>query len=303
MFMDKRVPRTTYSTIGLIFVHHVPAACKNVFTKGKEFFWFFAIQEDETAIILFMLYEYARYTNDIDFIKSMYDDFICPAADFLSTFIDQPTGLPHASYDLWEEKFLTSTYTVSVVYGALLSSVELAKMINRNDDKQPKWLEAAATIRNGFSSLISPDLKSYRKGLLLHSDGSLGFDNTLDISSLFGMVMFAAEDETAQASKATYHELVTRLLDKSPSGGLPRYEHDRYFASDPPYYGNPWFVSTLWLAQIAKQMGEIDKAKELLDWSLNNTLSSGVMSEQIDPSTSQPKSVTPLDWSSSLLHC
>lgn len=87
------------------------------------------------------------------------------------------------------------------------------------------------------------------------------------------------------------------LLNRSPSGGSPRYEHDQYFAVNPPYMGNPWFVATLWLAQYYVRTKRLDEAKELLDWCAKRTLPSGAMAEQVHPGTGQPRSVAPLVWS------
>lgn len=255
-----------------------------------------AIQEDETAIIIYMLYEYSRLTGDTDFIKSIYDDLVLPATNFMCSFVDDATGLPHASYDLWEEKFLTNTYTVSIVYGAILAAVELARSSGKEDDAQ-RWASAAAGLRKGFGSLFNKETKAYRKGILLHDDGSLGIDDTLDISSLYGMTMFAAEEETKANTAETLKAITEKLLDRSPSGGLPRYTHDQYFKSDPPYYGNPWFVSTLWLAQVQIHHGMPENAKAHVDWTLKHALPSGVLSEQVDPSSGEPRSVTPLVWS------
>ncbi|MBC7546220.1 glycoside hydrolase family 15 protein, partial [Candidatus Saccharibacteria bacterium] len=72
-----------------------------------------AIQEDETACVVFMINEYYEASQDRMLVDDMYHTFVVPAANFMLRFIDDQTGLPHASYDLWEEKFLTTTYTVT----------------------------------------------------------------------------------------------------------------------------------------------------------------------------------------------
>jgi GH15 family glucan-1,4-alpha-glucosidase len=56
-------------------------------------------------------------------------------------------------------------------------------------------------------------------------------------------------------------------------------------------------VTTLWLSQYYSRINKNEEAKKLIDWSLDKALSSGILSEQIDPETSQIKSVTPLVWS------
>jgi glucoamylase len=87
------------------------------------------------------------------------------------------------------------------------------------------------------------------------------------------------------------------LLDQSPSGGTPRYEHDGYFASEPLYLGNPWFVTTLWMAQYYVRNNKAEKAKYYLEWTLGKTLPSGVLSEQVNPATGNQVGVSPLVWS------
>jgi GH15 family glucan-1,4-alpha-glucosidase len=87
------------------------------------------------------------------------------------------------------------------------------------------------------------------------------------------------------------------LLNSSPSGGAPRYEHDNYFATDSKYLGNPWFVTTLWMAQYYARNDQLERCHELVDWTIKHALPSGVLSEQVNPSTGDPLSVTPLVWS------
>lgn len=255
-----------------------------------------AIQEDETAIVVFMLGEYYRYSHDIDFIRNLYSTFIQPAANFMDHFIDEQTDLPHASYDLWEEKFLTSTYTVAIVYQALLVAAEFAEEFEYPDDAA-RWRERAKLILEAAPALFDREQKRYNKGFLLKEAGTLEHDTTLDISSLYGVVMYGLHTSDTSPIRGTVQAIESILLDKSPSGGSPRYENDHYFASKPPYLGNPWFVTTLWMAQFYLRIGDEAKARGYMDWALKHALPSGVLAEQINPSTGAPLSVTPLVWS------
>ena len=67
--------------------------------------------------------------------------------------------------------------------------------------------------------------------------------------------------------------------------------------------GNPWFICTLWLAEyyiaIAKSADELKPALDILKWTAQRALPSGVLAEQIDPLTGAPISVSPLTWSHS----
>jgi GH15 family glucan-1,4-alpha-glucosidase len=204
--------------------------------------------------------------------------------------------LPHASYDLWEEKFATHMYTVAVVYQALLVAAELAERFEYPDDAV-RWRDVAATVQKGSTVFFDKERGAFRKSFLLQDNGSLEFDNTLDVSSFYGAVMFGLCDINDDEIKRTAGVIESVLLDKTPSGGSPRYEHDHYFESDSSRLGNPWFVATLWMAQYYARIGQPDKTRHYLQWTFERTLPSGMLSEQVNPNNSQPISVAPLVWS------
>lgn len=255
-----------------------------------------AIQEDETAIVLYMLSEYFETSGDREFVEGLYRTFLQPAANFLADFRDPATHLPHASYDLWEEKFLTSTYTTAVVHRALLSAADMADVFAFPDDAV-HWRSAAEEIAASCHVLFDEKRGAFRKGYLLQDDGSLEFDNTLDVSSAYGPLMFASKAFGSQAIRSTFKAIETELSDTSPSGGVPRYEHDTYFAHDDHHLGNPWFVTSLWMAQYYLQLARNPDAEAIIDWTLAHALPSGVLSEQLAAADGTPLSVAPLVWS------
>ena len=67
--------------------------------------------------------------------------------------------------------------------------------------------------------------------------------------------------------------------------------------------GNSWFICTLWLAEYyiakAKNIGDLSKAQDILQWTVDRALPSGVLAEQVDPLTGEEMSVSPLTWSHS----
>lgn len=255
-----------------------------------------AIQEDETAGVIFMIGEFYDASQDRTFVENLYHTFIVPCAGFMSRFIDKQTGLPHASYDLWEEKFLTTTYTVCTVIAGLETAARLAEAVEQPDDAV-RWQRAADGIRQNLDKLYHKD-GYFVKGFLLKPGGKLEYDNTLDISNLYGPFMFAKLPlNTGGPLASTAKHVEERLLNTSPSGGVVRYEHDNYFLTKQQYIGNPWAVSTLWLAQYYTAAGQTGQAKKLLDWALQRQSPSGVLSEQYDPETAAPLGVTPLVWS------
>jgi GH15 family glucan-1,4-alpha-glucosidase len=83
--------------------------------------------------------------------------------------------------------------------------------------------------------------------------------------------------------------------DKNP--GLPRYENDDYRRSDSSVSGNFWFITTLWHAQYKIEKDDITGAMAILDWVKSYALSTGMLSEQIDPATGRVIAPAPLTWS------
>jgi GH15 family glucan-1,4-alpha-glucosidase len=128
----------------------------------------------------------------------------------------------------------------------------------------------------------------------------LEFDDTVDASSSYGVFLYAQTppDERLAASIKLVED---KLLSSSPIGGVPRYEHDDYFLADHTKIGNPWMITTLWLAQYYLANHQEDKARELVDWVIGRAGQSGMLAEQADPNTGFGAGVSPLVWSHSTL--
>ncbi len=255
-----------------------------------------AIQEDETAIVIYMLGEFYLRSHDDDFVRNLYTTFIQPAANFLSEYIDEATKLPHASYDLWEERFITSTYSTAVIYQALIVASEFADDFEFPDDGV-RWRDIAKLIMQNSNQFYDTEQGYYRKGLILQENGSISYDNTLDVSSLYGVMMFGLHDTKTDDIKNTANKINEILTDKSPSGGIARYQHDHYFEISAVYMGNPWLITSLWMAQFHIRNKDIPRARANTDWVIKSALPSGVLSEQVNPVDGSVLSVAPLVWS------
>ena len=252
------------------------------------------IQEDETAIVIYAISKYFEVTKDEDYIRSIYPKFILPCSDFMAGFIDV-TNLPHASYDLWEERFATFTYTVYVTLAALEAAAAIADKLNKHEDHD-RWAAAAERIKRGLPKLVN-DNGVFRKSLLLKADLDLEYDGTIDASSFYGAFIYGRA-EANNLSKTIGR--VEQVLESSSSiGGIPRYENDSYFKKKPDSLGNPWIITTLWLAQYYISVGDKPKAMELIDWAASRASSSGMLAEQADPDSGMAVGVCPLVWSHS----
>ena len=254
------------------------------------------IQTDETATVVFMFVQFYNIHKDSRLIKEFYNSMIKPMADFLADYIDEHTGLPKPSYDLWEEIFATFTYTTAVTYGALLAASELAAVAGDNDSAV-KWRNAADDIK----AAAAKHLYNQERGVLYKSisrvDGKITSDPIIDASSIFGAYIYGLFDTDSPEMISSVETMITtfKLLDDEP--GIPRYENDFYRRSDPSINGNWWFITTLWHAQYLLEKNNTKDAKFILDWAKNHAMNTGMLGEQINPITDEVISPAPLTWS------
>ncbi len=258
------------------------------------------IQEDETALVIWALWRhYLRY-KDIEFIKPLYRPLIKNAGDMMLRFRDPATGLPLPSYDLWEERHGILSFTASAVHGGLMAAAGFTRAFGETA-KADGYEEGAREIRSAMDRYLYLEDKG-RFARMINTEGKdvIEVDSTVD-ASLFGTFAFGAYDPRDKMVESTMRQVHDKLHLKTPSGGLARYEDDGYYRVSQKTTGNPWFVTTLWMAwyHIASAEGTegLERGMDLLKWTAGRALKSGVLSEQIDPFTNRPLSVSPLTWS------
>ena len=81
--------------------------------------------------------------------------------------------------------------------------------------------------------------------------------------------------------------------------GIARYENDQYFLVNSELPGNPWLITTLWLAQYYIETNNRDEALKLIKLTKDRMMNTGVLPEQINPYDGKYVSVAPLIWSQS----
>ncbi len=261
------------------------------------------IQEDETALVLYALGEHYALSRDLEFIESVYNSLIKKTADFLASYRDKKTGLPLPSYDLWEEKYGVHTFTASAVYGALTAASRFAGLLGKTESKN-LYKKAAEEIKAAIIKyLYNSEGKYFYKMLGVDNNGRPSYyDTTIDTSSIYGVVHFSVLQRTDMRVFDSFKTVNEKLCCHTEIGGIPRYEGDRYYRLDGKT-ANPWFITTLWLAEqqiaIAKNNEDLESAREYLRWVARYALPSGVLSEQINPFTGEQLSAAPLTWSHS----
>ena len=265
------------------------------------------VQEDETALVLWALWRHFERFRDIEFIKPHYRGLICRAADWLTAYRDQDSGLPLPSWDLWEERRGVLAWTVSATWGGLQAAANFAEAFGE-DGLAATYRRAADEIRAGAEAhLWRSDLGRFVRMINKREDGGWDVDPTID-ASLFGLWyfgMFAPDDPRIVATTQAVRD---RLWVKTELGGVARYENDYYHQISEDVVnvpGNPWFICTLWLAQwhiaTAQTVDDLKPALDILDWAEAHALPSGVMAEQVHPYSNEPLSVSPLTWSHATL--
>jgi GH15 family glucan-1,4-alpha-glucosidase len=263
----------------------------------------FAIQEDETALVVYTLWHHHRLGGTIADSRDDYEKFVIPAADFIARYRDA-SGLPLPSYDLWEERYGVMAFTVASVYAALLAASRFAEY-HQDAARAIYYGDTAKQVKQAAETyLYSAKVKRFLRGLYWnYTENTYEPDLLLDISmyALFDFQLFEVSDPRMAA---TMKALKQRLWVQTDIGGVARYENDYYHQVSTDINkvpGNPWFICTLWIAEwviaAAKSAKELEEAKELMRWAIRHALPSGVMAEQVDPYKGNPLSVSPLTWS------
>jgi len=103
---------------------------------------------------------------------------------------------------------------------------------------------------------------------------------------------------------STMDQLRETLAVHTEVGGIARYTNDYYHSVVEPsgeVPGNPWIITTLWLAQWdilnAKNKEDLEPARKALEWAKKYASETGILAEQLNPLTGEPLSVAPLTWS------
>ena len=260
------------------------------------------IQEDETALVLFALWQdYARH-QVIELPQGLYTKLIRPAANFLSSYIEKNMNLPKPSYDLWEERYGIWTYTTASVYAGLISAASFTDLFG-DYERSDHYRNIAQRIKSGMLEHLWDEGEGrFARGLVM-KDNVWVKDMTLE-SSMFGILDFGVLPVDDYRVQKTMLSIKQGLQVKTEVGGIARYMNDYYFQQSGDIEripGNPWIICTLWVANFeiasAKTIADLESPRRTLEWVAQHTLSSGLLAEQLNPFDGTPLSVAPLTWS------
>lgn len=260
------------------------------------------IQEDETALVLWALWEHSEAGADMEFGHELYRDLIVKCADFMTDHRDPLTGLPKPSWNLWEDRRGVHTFTCATVVAGLRAASRFARAFD-DDERAERYENAAVEIVGAMREhLYSKQLGRFLRSLQVGDDDVLIPDPIVD-ASLFGVFYFRCFEIDDPAVTGTMQAIEDTLTNRTEFGGVARFENDGYMRVSDATSGNSWFICTLWVAEYhivrAKVLTDLARPLEMLQWTVDRALPSGVLAEQVDPLTGEELSVSPLTWSHS----
>lgn len=259
-------------------------------------------QVDETASVVYGVYNHYQYVKDEKFLKDTLQ--MCEKAiDFLKRYIkdifEEKEGYKHkyhVSYDLWEMYEGVHLYSLASIYAAFSAMLNIYKVLGKgvSDFEGGNRLKEEKVAK---SSLEIQELQTKIKKFINEKlyDGERGSyvrnleDRKMDISLLGAVVPFKVF--TAKEKKVLNTIEKINLTLRTYTGGYQRFENDHYMN------GNPWIISNLWMTLYYLEKGEKKKAKETLDFVIKTSSKHGFLSEQIDNNTLKPNWVIGLGWS------
>jgi oligosaccharide amylase len=240
------------------------------------------LQIDQTAAVIAAVWHHFKRGADPDVLLGFWP-LVKDAANFLTGFREPTTGLPAASFDLWEERLGVHAYSTAAVAHALERAGRVAEEIGKDPTN---WRRAAAEILDAARrEFWDANLGRFVRSLFPRDDR---IDASILLALKLGLLPW--DDPRTRAVVDT----VEKRLWNGTVGGLARYEGDQYYGAE-----NPWIICTLWLAEARLRLGDRPRCLELIEWVAKHATPTLLLPEQIDGRTGEPKSATPLTWSHS----
>ena len=253
-------------------------------------------QIDETASIVYGIYEHYKETKDKEFLKQAYP--MCKKAiDALETFNfessvpftsqeNMKNFLNHESYDLWEMHEGIHLYSMSAIYAAYIAMIEIERII---EDKRNNIEELEKSARK---------IKEYCREYLCNKEERTlkrsNKDSICDISILGAVTPFNMFEEGKKEVLNTVEKMNMTL--RTYTGGYIRFENDNYMGGN-----NPWPIATLWMALYNIKKNNKEEARKQIDFVLKTATKHGFLAEQVNNETMQAKWVIGLGWSHAML--
>lgn len=270
------------------------------------------IQIDETGTLIWGMLRHYEITGNISFLREMWGS-VRKGVEFLTDFIDAETGLPAPSYDLWEERVGEHAYSSAAVYGGIRAGADIAGILGIHDEMAERWKLVAEGIKAAIEkNLWKEEWQRFIRSIRtkLNPWGAEPSQNTtvikvnpkgcfrdvtledgmVDVSLLGLCVPFEVFDHEDLRIQNTV-DVIEKVLTSHGIGGIKRYESDGYIG------GNPWVLTTLWVALYHIKTKNYKKAREYFYWAVKGRTGLDLLPEQVSRENGSPIWVIPLTWS------
>ena len=238
-------------------------------------------QEDQCATILWGMGQHYQLTGDENFLTDIWPTDK-KGVDHLLRKRDQETGLIGPSIDLWEEKTALHTYTNAAGCAAIRESSKIASVLGY-DALSVSWAEEAKALQNAVMARLWDEKKGRFLKSIKPNDPSI---DTALLGLTYPFSVLEADDPRVLSTSRQIENAF-----RYASDGLGRYPEDVYQG------GNPWFITTLWMALYQCRLRNYDKARVLIDWCAKHVDELQLFAEQVNKDSGEPVSASPLAWS------
>lgn len=250
-------------------------------------------QIDETASVIYGVYDYYTYKKDAKFLKDnlkMCEKGVSFLKKYIEDILNENKMQP--SYDIWEECENIHNYSLSAIFSAFEAMIKINEKVKPFYENNRLKLEQI-TKNNEELKTYLVNIKKYILNHFYDKDKKCFVRNETDKKmdiSLLGLVypyhIFLPKEKKIENTV----ERINMTL-RTYTGGYLRYEGDNYIG------GNPWIISNLWLAEYYLEAGIKNKARECFDFVVKSGNEHGFLPEQVDNNTMDAAWVIGLGWS------
>ena len=275
-------------------------------------------QIDETASVIYGLYEHYKVTKEKKFLENNLK--MCEnAMHFLFKYLEYNFNeeekqdlvkkeiqdkikeegrekdhiYKHKSYDLWEMNEGIHLYSLASIYSAFTAMKHIYEetrekfQANRLKIEQiEKNIVKMNKEQENIKKFIQENMYDENQKVL-HRNCE---DSKMDISIMGAVYPFEVFSPTEKVVTNTVEKINMTL--RTYTGGYLRFEQDRYMGGT-----SPWPVTTLWMAMYYLKCGDKKRAKECFNFVTNSSSNLGFLAEQVDKQTMKPSWVIGLGWS------
>ena len=278
-------------------------------------------QIDETASVVYGIYEHYKVTKSekflkdnlsmcekaIDFLKKYVKDWLDidgieeREKDVVKQEIEEDTKKRtgkihkyHISYDIWEMCEGIHLYSLASIYAAFESILGIYRALGTNvsgfennrlkEEKIQKNEREIERIQVGIKKYINENMYDETKKSYVRNPE----DKKIDISILGAVTPFNIFKPKETKVKNTVESINLHL--RTYTGGYQRFEQDNYMN------GNPWPIANLWMTLYYLESGEKKKAKEAFDFVVKTAGKHYLLGEQVNNETLKPNWVIGLGW-------